>query len=562
MLESLHIENIAIIRTLDVDFENGFTVLTGETGAGKSIIIDSIQLLLGGKGDRDLIRNGEKSAFVSASFSELSDSAREFLRSYELFSDEDLESLTSVVLQRTLSIDGRSSARICGKPITIAMLREIGALLMTIHGQNDNGQLLRKASHLSLLDRYADSAALLSEYTDAFRAYRSVCTEESEYSKNEAEKARLSEILSFQIRDIDAGKLREGEEDQLLKDRTYLQNAEKISKSTEFCYRALKGSEKGSALILIEKSIMALRAIEGFVPDAGPLAERLDACRYEIMDIAESAEGLYTTDGEDPTDRLNHVEERLDVIRKLERKYGATVEEIFAFRARIASELAKIENCSEYLAELQEKKKLLLQDALAIAEKLTLHRKEASARLEASVMEELAFLDMPKVRFSVQMLPMETVSGTGMDDTEFLISTNPSEPPSALIKIASGGELSRIMLALRSIFLDKEAVDSLIFDDIDTGISGKTSQKVGIKLRKLSKNAQVICITHSPQIAALADHHFRIEKNEINGRNETRLTLLSEEDRVNEVARIIGGIHVTDLQRRSAKELIEDGKSY
>lgn len=562
MLESLHIENIAIIKTLNVDFSQGFTVLTGETGAGKSIIIDSIQLLLGGKGDRELIRNGEKIALVSAIFSGISDAARDLIRSYGLFAEEELISFDTVMIQRTLTADGRSAARLCGKPITITMLRELGALLMTIHGQNDNGQLLRKNTHLALLDRYADAESLLAGYASVFDEYRSVCAEESSYSKNEAEKERLSEILSFQIRDIDAGKLRAGEEEELLKERNFLQHAEKIAKSTEFCYRALKGSEKGSAVLLIDKSISALRAIEAIVPDAGPLADRLEVCRYEIQDVAESADALYSSDISDPTERLNRVEERLDTIRKLERKYGTTVEEIFAFRKRIASELARIENGSEYLEALQEKKKTLLNCALELAGKLSTHRRSVSFRLEKSIAEELSFLDMPKVRFSVQMLPTEALNPTGRDDMEFLISTNPSEPPSPLIKIASGGELSRIMLALRSVFLDKEGVDSLVFDEIDTGISGKTSQKVGIKLRTLAKNAQVICITHSPQIAALADHHFRIEKNEVNGRNETRLSLLTDAERVEEVARIIGGIHVTDLQRQSAKELIEDGKRY
>ena len=562
MIETLHIENIAVIKSLDVDFTEGFHILTGETGAGKSIVIDSIELLLGGKADKDLIRNGEKNALVSATFCGLSSETLQLLRSFELLSEADPGESESIMIQRTLSQDGRSSARFCGKPITIAMLKEIGSSLMTIHGQNDNGQLLKKSAHLDLLDAYADSAAILNEYAPVYDDYRRVCLEEAEYRKNESEKERLFEILSYQLRDIDSAKLRVGEEEALLAERNQLQYAEKIAKSTDFCYRALKGSEKGSVLLLIEKSTAALRAIQSILPDAGGLAERLEACKYEIEDIAESASELAETDCDDPTARLNEVEARLDAIHKLERKYGATIRDVLEFREKIASDLEKIEHGSDYLIELTERKRQLKASADILASKLTAHRKAVSKRLEKEIAEVLAFLDMPKVQFGVEILPAENLSKSGKENVEFLISTNPSEPLASLIKIASGGELSRIMLALRSVFLDKESVGTLIFDEIDTGVSGKTSQKIGIKLRALSKNAQVICITHSPQIAALADTHFKIQKNEVNGRNETSLRLLDKNERINEIARILGGIHVTETQKQSAKELIEDGEKF
>lgn len=561
MIETLHIENIAVIKSLDVDFKTGFHILTGETGAGKSIVIDSIELLLGGKADKDLIRNGEKSALVSATFFGLSEETQRLLASFDLISEEE-GALDSVMIQRTLSQDGRSSARFCGKPITVAMLKEIGASLMTIHGQNDNGQLLKKSAHLDLLDAYADSEAILNEYAPVYEAYRKLCLEEAEYRKNESEKERLFEILSYQLRDIDGAKLRVGEEEALLKERNQLQFAEKIAKNTDFCYRALKGSEKGSVLLLLEKSTSALRAIQSILPNAGELAERLEACKYEIDDIAESASELSETDCEDPTARLNEVEERLEAIHKLERKYGATIQDVLAFREKIAADLEKIEHGSDYLNDLCERKARLKTSLDILASKLTAHRKAVSKRLEKEIAEVLAFLDMPKVQFGVEILPAEGLSKSGKDNVEFLISTNPSEPLSSLIKIASGGELSRIMLALRSVFLDKESVGTLIFDEIDTGVSGKTSQKIGIKLRALSKNAQVICITHSPQIAALADTHFKIQKNEVNGRNETSLRLLDKNERIDEIARILGGIHVTETQKQSAKELIEDGEKF
>ena len=562
MIDSLHIENIAVIKTLDVDFSDGFTILTGETGAGKSIIIDSIQLLLGGRSDKDLVRNGEKSALVSAIFTDLPNELRDRLVSFGLCSEEERDELDTVMIQRTLSADGRSTARLSGKPITLQMLREIGSELLTIHGQNDNGRLLRKSTHLSLLDRYADSEELLERYRTAYASYKAVAAEEADYRKSEGEKERLREILSYQIRDIDAGKLKEGEEEQLLKERNQLQYAEKIAKNTDFCYRALKGSEKGSVALLLEKSESALRAISGILPEAGALADRITTCRFEILDVAESVASISDLDCDDPTARLNAVEDRLEAINRLERKYGATVSEVLAFRIKIAEELSHIENGPEYLAELILKKQQLETVAKELALRLSDRRREAALQLQREVLSVLSFLDMPKVQFSVSIERTEELTATGTDNVEFLISTNPSEPLAPLIKIASGGELSRIMLALRSVFLNKEGVGSLIFDEIDTGISGKTSQKVGIKLRALAKEAQVLCITHSPQIAALADHHYRIEKREINGRNETTLKPLDEDGRVDEVARILGGIRITETQKQSAKELIEDGKKY
>lgn len=562
MLESLHIENIAIIKTIDVDFSPGFTVLTGETGAGKSIIIDSIGLLLGGKTERELVRSGEKSALVLGTFTNLSDAAIRRMSELGLLPDTSETDTDSVMIQRTISADGRSSIRFSGRPITLAMLREIAPFLMTIHGQNDNGELLKKSTHLSLLDRYSDSEALLSEYNDVFTAYRHASMEATEYKRNAAEKERLAEMLAHQIRDIDAGKLKYGEEEALMQERNHLQYAEKIAKSTDFCYRALKGSEKGSVLLFLEKSASALRAIQGIIPEAEALADRLDTCRYEIDDIAESAAELAEIDCDDPTARLNQVEERLDLIRKLERKYGETIKEVLDFRKKAAEEYARLDHGSDYISELETQIEKLFSEASRLATSLSAHRKTSAGQIECEIAETLSFLDMPKVRFSVQIEHTANLSSTGRDDVEFLMSANPSEPLAPLVKIASGGELSRIMLALQSVFHSKKGIDAMIFDEVDTGVSGKTSQKIGIKLRKLSKGSQVICITHSPQIAALADHHFQIFKREIDGRNETSLKLLDENERIEEIARILGGINITDTQRQNAKELIEDGKSF
>ena len=561
MLERLHIENIAIIRSLDVDLSSGFSVFTGETGAGKSIIIDSIGLLLGSKGDRGLIRNGERSALVSGTFSQLSAAVRQFLLSAELVTEEDLLEEDTLVLQRTITLDGRSSIRCCGKPMTLSMLRTLGELLMSIHGQHDTSELLKKASHCALLDDYAQSNDILSEYRTLYHEWCDLRAQKAEYEKQVADAERMRELLSYQLQDIDRGKLRLGEEEELLVERNQLQYAEKIDKNTSFTYRILKGAEKGSAVLLLERASASLHALTSVLPEAEAIEQRLNDLLYEVDDIAEAVKVLGATDVADPTARLDEVETRLETIKKLERKYGTTIDEVLAFRAKTAEALDRLENHGAYLEDLERKENVACTKLQDIASRLTERRRGAAEALKEKIEEALAFLDMPKVRFSVRIAALSEFGSGGLDDVEFLLSANPGEPLAPLAKIASGGELSRIMLAFRSVFVEEDEISSMIFDEIDTGISGKTSQKVGIKLKQIAANAQVICITHSPQIAALADAHFRIAKEEIDGRNETSLRLLNDEERVLEVARILGGIHVTDIQKQTARELIEDGKT-
>lgn len=562
MLERLHIENIAIIRSLDVDLSSGFSVFTGETGAGKSIIIDSIGLLLGSKGDRGLIRNGERSALVSGTFSHLSAAVRQFLLSAELVTEEDLLEEDTLVLQRTITLDGRSSIRCCGKPMTLSMLRTLGELLMSIHGQHDTSELLKKASHCALLDDYAQNGDILSEYRTLYREWCDLRAQKAEYEKQVADAERMRELLSYQLQDIDRGKLRSGEEEELLVERNQLQYAEKIDKNTSFTYRILKAAEKGSAVLLLERAAASLHALTSVLPEAEAIEQRLNDLLYEVDDIAEAVKVLGATDVADPTARLDEVETRLETIKKLERKYGATIDEVLSFRAKTAEALDRLENHGVYLEDLERKENVARTKLQDIASRLTERRRVAAEALKEKIEEALAFLDMPKVRFSVRILALSEFGSGGLDDVEFLLSANPGEPLAPLAKIASGGELSRIMLAFRSVFVEEDEISSMIFDEIDTGISGKTSQKVGIKLKQIAAGAQVICITHSPQIAALADAHFRIAKEEIDGRNETSLRLLNDEERVLEVARILGGIHVTDIQKQTARELIEDGKAF
>ena len=552
MLHSLHIENVAVIRRLDLDFSSGFSVLTGETGAGKSIIIDSINLLLGNRVSREIIRTGENTAVVSAVFEELSDGVRSAIAELG-FDCED----GALMLQRTLHRDGKSQTRINGQTITQSMQREIARMLVSIHGQSDSQKLLQKSAHGALLDAYGHPDAEMTAYTDAYQAWKATCKKLDAVSRDEGEKIRLIEMLKFQISDIDSMKLKLGEEEKLIKERDRLLNLEKINRQVDQAYLALRGSEKGAALDLISRAQSALRGLNGIVEGAEELSDRLDAAASEILDIAESVLDFADDDREDPTARIDRMEERLEGIAKLKRKYGATVEDVLAFRDRAAEQLSEIELSDEAREKLQKEVVRQEKQVRTCAAALTAKRKSAAKEITKLVSESLAFLDMPKVRFDVRIDPSEPTAD-GADDIEFMIATNPGEPLLPMIRIASGGELSRIMLALRSVINDRDGADTVIFDEVDTGVSGKTSRKVGIKLKEISKGAQVLCVTHSAQIASLADSHYLICKNEKEGRAETSVLLLDHNSRVEEIARILGGIEITDAQRFAAREMLEE----
>ena len=553
MLRSLHIENVAVIRRLDLDFPTaGFSALTGETGAGKSIIIDSINLLLGNRISREIIRSGESTAVVSAVFENLSPTVCEAITNFG-FSCED----GSIMLQRTLNREGKSQTRLNGQAITQAMQREVARLLVSIHGQSDNQKLLQKSVHGELLDAYCRPDAEKKAYAEDYQAWKSTCKKLDSISKDESEKLRLIEMLKFQIADIDAMKLKAGEEERIVKERDRLLNLEKINRQVDQAYMALRGSERGAALDLINRAQSALRGLQGIVDGVEDLFDRLEAASSEILDIAESILEFADDDREDPTARIDRMEERLEGIAKLKRKYGATVEDVLAFREKAAEQLSEIELSDENRAKLEREAAVLERKLRVSAACLTEKRKAGAKEITKSVCEALGFLDMPKVRFDIKIESCEPTSD-GADDIEFLIATNPGEPLLPLVRIASGGELSRIMLALRSVINDRDGADTVIFDEVDTGVSGKTARKVGIKLKAISKGAQVLCVTHSAQIASLADSHYLICKNEKEGRAETTVMLLNEAARVEEIARILGGIEITEAQRRAAKEMLDE----
>ena len=556
MLVSLHIENVAVIRCADMDFSRGFCVLTGETGAGKSLLIDSINLLTGGRVNREIIRTGEDKALISALFSP-DEATRNALSALGIDTEDEL------MLQRTVRRDGKSEARINGRAVTGGMLREVGELLINIHGQSDNQKLMQTAAHRVLLDDYAQNADELGQYSKLYDRWKTVRDEMSRLRSNVAERLRLKEMLEFQIKDIDAAKLRPGEEEKLTERRDKLLHLEKINRQVSLACRVLCDGEKATVTTLCDRATAALEQIAPIIPECDELIERLNSIRAEAEDIADRVREFGDEDVEDPTAELDRIEGRLDLISRLGRKYGEGVAAILAFRDEANARLHEIDIADDLIEDLAEEEKALSKQLTAAADELTQLRKSAAEAMSAAVQESLAFLDMPKVRFSVAVTPAEDFTAEGKDHVEFLIATNQGEPLQPMTRIASGGELSRIMLALRSVLNLRYGVPTTIYDEVDTGISGRTARKVGIKLAGLSKHTQVICVTHSAQIASLADAHYVIEKQETADREgtmraETSVHLLSENERVEEIARILSGLDVTDAQRMAARELMAE----
>lgn len=563
MLLSLHIENIAVIKNIDFNFSEGFMVLTGETGAGKSIVIDSINLLLGAKAERELIRSGQTQAMVSGLFGDLSEKTVNGLKELGIDIPEDGE----ILLQRTVNQDGKSRAMINGRSISLSVLKNITPLLVSVHGQTDTASLQDSKNHLELLDTYADLKDLKSEYQSAYFTLDKIRKEIHEVNEKLAESERLKEILEYQIKDIESASLKEDEEEILVEKRGKLKNSEKITKNSEFVYKALKGSEKGSVAYLLDRSMSALNQISDVVPAFSEYSDRLRECLYQVEDIAEEVYAVLDDIDGDPTVTLNKIESRLDKISKLERKYGATIKDVLAFCAKAKSELETLQNSDGVLKSLHQKEKVAYKEALALAKRLHDERLKAAKTLEESVKDTLEFLDMPKVVFFVSLKEMtkgeeRLLNRDGGDEIEFYISANRGADPQPLAKIASGGELSRIMLALKSVISDKDGIPTVIYDEIDAGVSGKTARKIGIKMLSLSKSTQLFCVTHSAQIASLADMHFLISKGDVNGETETGVRILDEEGRINELSRILGGINITTSQRAAAEDMLRERETY
>lgn len=563
MLLSLHIENIAVIKKLDIDFNSGFTVLTGETGAGKSIIIDSINLLLGARADRELIRTGESIAMSSGVFGYLTDNAKEVLLDAGVYPDED----GNILIQRIIYSDGRSSIKINSRSVTLGLLRAIAPSLVSIHGQSDTASIAEADAQLDLIDIYADNKELLREYAESFSLLQSIRAEISDIVGRERERERLVEILEYQIKDIDSLALYDGEEEELIDKKVKIKNNEKILKNAGFVFKALKGSEKGSVAFLLDRSIVALEQLSDVIAEFSDYAGTLRDMLYRVEDIGEEVYAVIEDLESDPEVALNAIESRLDKIAKIKRKYGATIKDVLEFRDKAASELDSLVNSEELLLKLNRDEIEAYNRCYDIAERIHERRLIAIKEIETSVRDTLEFLDMPKVVFFANVTDemsedRRVLFAKGYDKIEFYISANKGADAQPLGKIASGGELARIMLALKSAISDKDGVSTVVYDEIDAGVSGKTARKIGIKMLSLAKSTQLFCVTHSAQIASLADTHLLIKKSEVSGRVETSIYPLDNDGRIAELSRILGGINVTTSQKEAAWDMLKERENY
>lgn len=549
LLKQLHIENIAVVEKCTIELEPGFNVLTGETGAGKSIIIDSLGAALGARVPRDLIRSGAKQARVSALFTNVRSEA------VAAASEMGLEAEDGVfLLQRELSAEGKSVCRVNGAPATAGMVRELSKYLLDIHGQHDNQQLMNPENHYHFIDLLAENGELRQRYEAAYRDYCDISRKIKASVVDEAEKQRKTELLGYQINELEAACVKPGEWAELKARSSRLANAERILRALTAAGEALSGGEEGvGAAALTAGAAQSLQEVSAFAPELSTLAERLSGLRYELEDVlAEVCSASAAMDMQ--PDELEQVEERLDVLYRLSRKYGETEEAMLAFLEQAKQELDSITYSEEYLKRLEAERETRKEALLEISKILTAVRKQTAQQLVARVTEELLALNMPNVSFKVSM-ESTPLNSNGGDRIEFLISTNPGEPPRPIAKIASGGELSRIMLAIKNVLADKDGVDTMIFDEVDAGISGRTARQVGKKLRETAGSRQVVCVTHLAQIAAQAGTHFLIEKAVEGGRTYTSVTKLSFEGRKRELARIIGGA-ATKASLQAAEEML------
>lgn len=550
MLEHLHIENLAVIESADLDLRPGFSVLTGETGAGKSVLIHSLNLLLGERVGKDIVRSGCSKATVSGVFTDLSEETVSLLR------EQGFDTEGEVLLQRELTNDGKSSVRINGRPATVSMLRDFSDRLVHIHGQHDNRALLNPATHIRYLDSFAKNDRIRKDYETIFSELKQVLRRISEINTDEQTRMQKIDLLTYQINEIDSADLKSGEEETLSKLRTVLSNAEKIEGSLASAYALCSG--ENNAREKLKQACGDLENVASFDSRLQDLSQRLTSLSDQLDDLSADLRDYLEGQSFDPSE-LNEVEERLDLIYRLKRKYGSSIEEILIFRDDAAAELDSINTSAEQMNELNLKKGQLYEALKTVAAQLTESRKKAGKTLEKILTEQLAFLDMPNTGFRVKIDPAGTFTPKGADVVEFLLSANLGEDLRPLSKIASGGELSRIMLSMKTCLTLEDDAQTLIFDEIDTGISGKAAEKVAMKLKETSQGKQVVVVTHLAQIAAYAHEHFLIEKSASDNRTYTTVSPLDSAGRVRELARIIGGISPTDATLAAAEDLLRTG---
>lgn len=553
MLKSLYIENIAVIERSEIELYSGLNVLTGETGAGKSIVIDAINAVMGQRTSKEIIRSGAQSATVFATFTDINEEVKARLRDNG-YPDEDDE----LVLSRTLSASGKNTCRINGRPANVSLLRELGLNLINIHGQHESYELFSPDTHITYIDNLADDSALLAEYAEEYSNYRELDRELSAFLKSVTDRERKIDLLTYQVDELENAEIYDGELEALGDERRVLMNAEKIAASLHRAKSLLEGEGSAGALDILDDAVTALGKASDLNPAVEPIFNRLNDLYYEIQD-ADNDISIVIDESEENPYRLEEIEERLDLLNKLSRKYGKTEADMLEFLESAKKELKALTDFEENAEALREKRDEAKKKVQLLADKLTETRLATARDFEKRVKEEMSFLDMPNVELIVSRRE-KPLSDDGQDDIELLISANPGEEPKPVAKIASGGELSRMMLAIKTVLASTDVIDTLIFDEVDTGVSGSAAQKVGLKLKEVSKSRQVICVTHQAQIAALADSHFLIKKTVSDGRTFTDISLLDHSGRLSELARILDGVNVTDTALAHAERLMEYNK--
>ena len=552
MLSLLHIENIAVIERADISFDAGFNVLTGETGAGKSIVIDAISAIMGQRAYRDMIRTGTNKASVRGIFTQVPE--------LPWFQENGVEYDAETVIQRDVFLDGKNVCRVNGSLVSVSILHKLGLQLINIHGQHDSASLFDEENHLRFLDAFADNGELLEDYREKFAAVTRLRREIDRMSMDESEKLRRMETLRYQIGEIEKADLQPGEDEELESRRKLLQNSEKLSQGLEDAVEALLGGDdsNGAAALLAEAEY-ALSRIARYSDHFSAIQERMTDLKYQVQDLADEVRDA-RDDLSYSADELEQIEARLDIIHRLRRKYGATCQDILSYLEQARRELDEIEFADDRVERL--KKQLSQQEKLAWDAALALRkdRQEKAELMSAKILTELSQLDMPGVRFACSFRETD-LTDDGADSVVFYLSANAGEAMKPLSKVASGGELARIMLSMKNVLAEKDQVGTLIFDEVDTGVSGRAAQRIAEKLRSLARHKQVLCVTHLPQMAALADTHMLISKSERDGRTFTTVTPLDREGRKQELARIIGGTHITETTLKSAEEMLPDWKN-
>lgn len=554
MLVSLYIQNLAVIEKVSIDFTDGMNLFTGETGAGKSIVIDAINAILGGRCSREMVRRGTNKATIVGTFQKLPKMAIEIAKKYEWDVSED-----GLILQRDIFSDGRTTARVGGFPVTVSSLRELGAVLIDIHGQHDNQILLSPEKHIDILDNFGELNELLKNYNYHFERKKRLSKElhrlQEDYKQKEARLNEIQEIIS----EIEEADLEPGEDAELESDAHTIKNAAFIVENLEEAYRELSGYENCEGCAdKVSRAAECIEAAAGYYDELSEVSERVRGLSYELQELTRTVSHFINSLDFD-SNRLEAIEQRLYDIYQLKRKYGGTIESVLETLKKSQDEVSDVELYDSRLNELMVGYQSANRMCDQLALQLTDMRKQAAEDFVRYVSKELSFLDMSGVRMGVEFVPCELYT-KGREQLEFLISTNVGEPPKPISKVASGGELSRIMLSIKNVLASKDETPTLIFDEVDSGVSGSAAQKIGLKLKQAASNHQVICVTHLPQVAALADSHFCISKKVQDGRTFTEVNLLDEDDRVEEIARIMSAGEVTQLTRKAAQEMIQKGK--